>query len=179
MDNQAKSWATTEGSIVSSRCHDYTDLDNGFRYLTQVKYRYVVAGKSYEGDRIAFSYSGSKWRRPNQKIADTLSSAGTVLVRYDPDKPSMAVLSYGLNGSTVLTLFTGTWLLLLSAVVLLHALRSRGTTGALALSWGSNGFKIVTQGVGGIVLLAVIGMVIGALLGLTIDRGILSTLVTS
>ena len=169
MDNQAQSWATTEGTIISSRCLDYSDWDNGSSYFTHVDYRYTVAGKSYQGDRIAFGYSGSWWRRPNQKIADRLSSAKTVLVRYDPDKPAMAVLSCGLNGSTVRTLFIGTWLLLVAAVVLLHAVRSRGTSGVLALSWGLNGFKIVTQGAGGIVLLVVIGLLIGSVLSLMID----------
>ena len=179
MNNQALSWATTEGTIISSKCVDYSDWDNSSSYFTHVDYRYTVAGKSYQGDRITFGYSGGWWRRPNQKIADRLSSAKTVLVRYDPEKPSIAVLAYGLNGSTVRTLFIGTWLLLITAVVLLHAVRNRGTTGVLALSWGMNGFKILTQGVGGIVLLVLTGLVIGSLLSFTIDCGILSALVTS
>jgi hypothetical protein len=179
MDNHAMSWATTEGTIISSKCVDYSDWDNGLSYFAHVKYRYTVAGKSYQGDRIAFGYSGSWWQRPNQKIADRLSSAKTVLVRYDPDKPSMAVLAYGLNGSTVRTLFIGIWLLLLTALVLLHAVRSRGTSGVLTLSWGLKGFKVLTQGVGGIVLLVVTGLVMGSLLSFMVDVGILSTMVTN
>ncbi len=179
MDNQAKSWATTEGTIISSKCVDYSDWDNGSSYFTHIDYRYTVAGKSYKGDRIAFGYSGSWWRRPNQKIADRLSSAKTVMVRYDPDKPSMAVLSYGLNGSMVRTLFIGIWLLLVSAVVSLRSVRSWHTAGMFALFWGRNSFKVIARGVGGIVLLVVTGLVIGLLLSLMIDLGILSTLVTS
>jgi hypothetical protein len=179
MANQATSWATTEGTIMSSMCADYSDWDNGSSYFTHVNYRYTVAGMSYQGDRIAFGYSGGWWRKPNQKIADRLSSAKTVLVHYDPKKPSMSVLAYGLNGSIARTLFLGIWLLLVTAVVVLHAVRSRGTSGVFALSWGQNGFKILTQGVGGIVLLVVIGLVIGSLLSFRIDFGILSTLVTN
>jgi hypothetical protein len=179
LDKRARSWATTEGTIVSSKCVDYYDWDNGRSFFTHVDYRYSVAGKSYQGDRIAFGYSGSWWRRPNQRIADRLSSAKTVLVRYDPDKPSMAVLSCGLNGSTVRALFIGTWLLLVTAVVFLRAVPSRGTTITLTLSSGLRGLKITPRGVGGILLLVVAGLVIGSLLSAMIDLGILSTLVTS
>ncbi len=179
MANQAKTWPTTEGTIKSSTCAYYYVMSESSSYFTHVTYSYTVAGKSYQGDRIAFGYSGSWWRSPNQKIADRLSSATTVLVRYDPDKPSMAVLSCGLNGSTVRTLFTGSWLLLMTAVVLLHVFRSRSKTGMLSLSWGLNGFRFIIQGVGGIVMLFVTGLAIASLLGLMIDFGILSTLVTS
>jgi len=179
MGNRAVSWATTTGAIISSKCVDYSSLDTGLSYFAHVKYRYTVAGESYQGDRIAFGYSGGWWRRPNQRIADRLSSATTVLVRYDPDKPSMAVLSCGLNGSTIRTLFAGIWLLLMAVVVLLHAVRPRGASGVLALSWGLNGFRILTQGVGGVVFLGVTGLVIGSLLSFMIDYGILSTMVTS
>ena len=91
----------------------------------------------------------------------------------------MAVLAYGLNGSIVRTLFIGIWLLLVTAVVLLHAGHSRGPAGVLALSWGLNGFKILTQGVGGVALLVLTGLVIGSLLSFMIDCGILGTIVTS
>ena len=179
MANQAKTWPTTEGTIKSSKCVYYYVMSESLTYFTHVTYSYTVVGKSYQGDRIAFGYSGSWWRRPNQKIADRLSSAKTVLVRYDPDKHSMAVLSCGLNGSAVMTLFTGSWLLLMTAVVLLRVFLSTRNTGMLALFCGLKGFRIIIQGVGGIVLLVVTGLAIASLLGLMVDFGILSTLVTS
>jgi hypothetical protein len=178
MANQAKSWPTTEGAIKSSKCVYYYVMSESSSYFTHVNYSYTVAGKSYKGDRIAFGYTGSWWRRPNQKIADRLSSAKTVLVRYDPDKPSTAVLSYGLNGSTAMTLFAGSWIMLVTAVIALHALRSQSKTGMLSLSCGPNRFKIIIQGVAGIVLLVVTGLVIVWIGGLLSDCGILSTLVT-
>jgi len=179
MANRAKTWPTTEGAIKSTKCAYYYVMSESSSYFTHVNYSYNVAGKSYQGDRIAFGYSGSWWRKPNQKIADRLSSATTVLVRYNPDKPSMAVLSSGLNGSTIRTLFNGSWLLLMTAVIVRHALRSQSKTGMLSLSWGLNGFRFLIQGVGGIVILFVTGLVIASLLGLMIDYGILSTLVTT
>jgi hypothetical protein len=179
MANQAKSWPTSEGTIKSSKCVYYYLVDEGSSYFTYVNYSYTVAGKSYEGDRIAFGYTGSWWRRPNQKIADRLSSAKTVLVRYDPDKPSTAALSYGLNGSTAMTLFAGGWIMLVTAVIALRALRSQSKTGMISLSCGPKHFRIIIQGVGGIVLLVVTGLLIVWIGGLLSDCGILSTLVTT
>jgi len=179
MANQAKLWPTTEGTIKSSKCVYYYVMSESSSYFTHVNYSYTVAEKNYEGDRIAFGYTGSWWRRPNQKIADRLSSAKAVLVRYDPDKPSMAVLSYGLNGSTAMTLFAGSWIMLVTAVIVLHAFRSQNKAGMLSLSCGQNRFKIIIQGVGGIVLLVVIGLVIVWIGGLLSDCGILRTLVTT
>jgi hypothetical protein len=177
--NYAKSWPTAEGTIKSSKCVYYYVMSEGSSYFTHVNYSYTVAGKSYKGERIAFGYKGSWWRRPDQKIADCLSSAKTVLVQYDPDKPSTAVLSYGLNGSTAMTLFSGSWIMLVTAVIVLHAHRSQRKTGMLSLSWGPKRFKIIIQGVAGIVLLVVTGLVIEWIGGLLSDCGILSTLVTT
>ena len=179
MGNKAKSWPTTEGTIKSSKCVYYYVMSESSTYLTHVNYSYSVAGQSYEGDRIAFGYSGSWWHGPNQKIADRLSSARTVLVRYDPNRPSVAVLSCGLNASTAMTLFGGSWLLLMSAVVGFRAGSPQSNTGMLALSFGPKLFRIIIQGFGGIVLLAVTGLVIFWIGGLLSDCGILSTLVTN
>jgi len=179
MANQAESWPATEGKIKSSKCTYYYNMNEGSSYFTHVNYSYTVEGKNYKGDRIAFGYDGSWWRRPTQQIADRLSSAKTVLVRYDPDKPSTAVLSYGLNGSTVMTLFTGGWIMLVTAVIVLRTLRSQSKTGMLSLSLRPKRFKIIVQGVGGIVLLVVIGLAILLVGGLLIDYGILNTLVTT
>jgi hypothetical protein len=179
MANQAKTWPSAEGMIKSSKCVYYYVMNESSSYFTHVNYSYAVAGKSYQGDRIAFGYSGSWWRRPNQQIADRLSSAETVMVRYDPDKPSMAVLSCGLNGSTIMKLFTGGWLMLMTVVVLLHVFRSGSNTGMLALSWGLNSFRIIIREVGGIVVLFVTGLAIAWLMGSMVDFGILSTLITS
>jgi hypothetical protein len=182
MANQAKSWPTTEGTIKSSSCEYYFDwsfLNDGSFYFTHVNYSYTVAGTSYKGDRIAFGYTGSGWQGPNQRIADKLSSSKTVLVRYDPGKPSMAVLSCGLHGSIIRTLLVGTWIILVTAAVFRHIRRFRSTSGSISASWGSRPFKINIEGIGGIVLLVVVGVAVIALLGFFCDWGILSTIMTT
>lgn len=171
----ARSWPTTTGAIQSSVCQSYVDMDTVlFRrsYFAQVVYTYAVADGRYQGDRIAFGYSGSWWRWPNQKLADRLSSAGPVQVRHDPKTPSTAVLSHGLNGSIVLTLFTGSWILLVTFLAMRYASGTRDRSGFVAVSWGRTRLKTTISGMGGIVLLAVAGAMIASLLGLVVDLGI-------
>ena len=78
-----------------------------------------------------------------------------------------------------MTLFGGSWLLLMSAAIGFRVRRPQSNTGMLTLSFGPNLFRIIIQGFGGIVLLAVTGLVIFWIGGLLGDCGILSTLVTN
>lgn len=177
--SRAASWPTVEGKIHSSRCVHYYGWDEGSSYLTHVQYGYVVGGQTYRGDRIAFGYWGSCWRSPNQKIADRLPAGATVQVRYDPEKPAMVVLSCGLNGSMVMTMAIGVWIIVTTALIARRVLRPSGESGTMAWSWGrSPRFQIVLHGIGGIVLAIVVGVIVMWLLGLTVDCGILRTLVT-
>ena len=180
MADRAKTWPTIQGTIKSSRCEFYCDMEDLKRsYVSHVNYRYAVSGKSYQGTRIAFGYSGSSWKRPYQKITDYLSSAKTVLVRYDPDKPSTSVLSYGLNGSIVERLFLGSWIMFVATAIWRYALQPRLRNESTSLSFGSSGrFSITVQGIGGIVLLGATGWIITSFLAFVIDIGILSTIIT-
>jgi len=178
MADRAKSWSTTEGNVKSSKCSYFHVMNEGSTYIALINYSYTVAGKSYKAERVAFGYKGSWYKKANQKIADVLSSAGTVLVRYDPVKPANAVLSCGMNGSIAKTMFNGICLLLMTAIISLRVFGSGSNTGTLAASLSRNGLKFVVQGFGGIVLLALIWIAIAALLGTIVDCGILDTLVT-
>lgn len=46
--SQAKSWPTTEGTNISSKCAYYFELDGllNSSYFTHVNYRYAVAGSA-------------------------------------------------------------------------------------------------------------------------------------
>ncbi len=133
MSSQAKTWPTTDGHVEACDLTESSDSDGGTTYRVEVKYRYAVEGVSYDGDRISFGYSGSSGHGAHREILDRLSSAKTVLVRYDPANPSRAVLSYGLNRSTVLLLlFGGTWLLFVIGFTLLWITSSMSDTGILS-----------------------------------------------
>lgn len=133
--NQAKHWPTTSGRIESCRIEESTDSEGGTSYRVEARYLYSVRGRSYEGPRLAFGYSGSSGRAAHQEIADRLNASETVLVRYDPLHPANAVLSYGLNRSILLLLVFGvTWLLFttgFSLLVFLTSLRDSGILNTL------------------------------------------------
>jgi hypothetical protein len=132
MSNQARTWPTTEGSIESCKITESSDSEGGSTYRAEVTYSYTVRGRNHLGDRIAFGYSGSSGRTAHQEIADRLSSAKTVRVRYDPADPSRAVLSYGLNRSTIfLLVFGSTWLLFVTGFTVLWMTSSLSDTGIL------------------------------------------------
>ena len=132
LSNQARTWPTTDGTIESCKVVESSDSD-GSTYRAEVAYFYTVSGHRHRGDRIAFGYSGSSGRSSHQEIADRLSSAKTVLVRYDPANPSRAVLSYGVNRSTVfLLVFGATWLLFVTGFTALWLTSSLSDTGILS-----------------------------------------------
>ncbi len=115
LSHKAKTWPTTVGHIKTCMITESSNSDGGPSYKIDVQYNYTVLGTPYTGNRIAFGYSGSSTRATHQEIADRLTGAKTVLVRYDPANPSRAVLSYGLNQSTIILLvFGATWLLFIT-----------------------------------------------------------------
>ena len=131
MSYLAKNWPTTEGKIL--QCEVKADTDsNRTTFEAIVKYDYVVGGTRYEGDRIAFGYSGSSLRSAHQEIADRLTGVKTVLVRYDPKDASRSVLTYGLNRSTIILLVFGTtWTVFVAGLTLLCSTITQSDYGIL------------------------------------------------
>ena len=107
---QAGDWPTTPGVIQEVTLEHDTDGD-GTTYEVKVRYAYFVEGREYEGTRLAFGYGGSGGFAAHEEIRRTLAAAKEVAVRYDPDDPATAVLSYGLHRSIRFVLAFGvTWL---------------------------------------------------------------------
>ncbi len=108
---QALSWPTAEGQLLECRLQENPDSD-GTTWEVKVRYSYSVAGREFEGKRVAFGYSGSSTHEEHQGIYDKLHQASRVLVRYESGNPSNSVLAAGFNRSTfVLLVFAATWLL--------------------------------------------------------------------
>lgn len=108
---QALSWPPAEGRLLECRLQNNSDSE-GTAWEVVVRYSYSVAGRAFEGKRVAFGYSGSSTQEEHQEIYDKLRSGSRVMVRYDPSNPSESVLAAGFNRSTfVLLAFAVTWLL--------------------------------------------------------------------
>ena len=127
----ARNWPTTEGRITQCEVKESRDSSTT-DFEAIVKYSYVVAGSTYEGDRIAFGYSASSLRSAHQEIADRLTGVKTVLVRYDPKDASRSVLTYGLNRATIILLvFGGTWVVFVTGLTLLCSTITQSDYGIL------------------------------------------------
>ena len=109
LSKQAEGWPTTPATIVASDFETNSD-DDGTTYRAVVRYTYNVMGRELEGDRIAFGYSGSSGYSFHNEIHNALTKGTQVAVRYDPNRPERAALSYGVNQSILfLLIFGGVW----------------------------------------------------------------------
>jgi hypothetical protein len=95
-------WPRTLGSIVTSGVSVEHDVD-GRRYAAGIRYRYVVDGHEYTGDRVRFgSFLSFAWRRSAGTLAKRFPAGAPVTVTYDPANPSRGVLEPGLGGQAYL-----------------------------------------------------------------------------
>ncbi len=108
---QALSWPAVEGRLLECRLHENRDSD-GNTWEVKVRYCYTVAGREFEGTRVAFGYRGSSTQEEHEGIFAKLQLGSRVMVHYQPSDPGDSVLAAGFNRSTFLILaFAVTWLL--------------------------------------------------------------------
>ena len=109
--NAAANWPTSNGTITNCILNQANDGDGGTTYEVKVKYNYAVNGQTFSSSRLAFGYAGSSGRNAHQQIYETLRSARSVTVRYDPGDPSNSTLSFGIHRSIRFQFaFAITWL---------------------------------------------------------------------
>lgn len=126
---EASKWPTAKGSIDSCELTSSSDGEGGTTYQVKVKYSYQVAGKIYAADKLAFGYSSSSGYDAHQEILSRLKNAKTVDVRYDPNNPETAVLSYGIHRSIQFVMaFSITWLLFVFGFTIIWWVASRNDT---------------------------------------------------
>ncbi|MEQ8178504.1 MAG: DUF3592 domain-containing protein [Amphiplicatus sp.] len=131
LSKQAEGWPTAQGRIVSSDFVTDTD-DDGTTYRTKLRYAYNVAGRDYEGDKIAFGYSASSGRAFHREIYEALPAGSQVAVRYDESDPARAVLAFGVNQSILfLLIFGGVWTLFTLGMAAMFWLGEKGAGGLL------------------------------------------------
>ncbi|AMN40004.1 DUF3592 domain-containing protein [Rhodoplanes sp. Z2-YC6860] len=89
-----KAWARTKGEVIESKVvveNFHTDDDDS-DCTVAVRYRYAVAQKTYESDRIAFGDAGHTMRLLAQQAVAKYPTGAKVDVFYNPKRPSQAVL---------------------------------------------------------------------------------------
>lgn len=89
---QAESYPTTTGTVVVSHVED-----DDYDAHSVIRYVYRVAGKQYEANRYRYE---AKWcnRGNARRIVDAYPLHSQVVVHYDAEDPSNAVLETGVDG---------------------------------------------------------------------------------
>ncbi len=128
----SRSWSTAECEIVASevsvaathRSAEDTDA------TADIRYRYQVLGKSYEGHRIRFGSSSRVTRLQADELAGKYPRGAKVRVYYDPKRPSQAVLEpSNTSGTAALTAFFVIFSAI-TAVLVAHSLAGKVLTTA-------------------------------------------------
>lgn len=128
---QVENWPTTWGTLLERDLVENSDSD-GTTYRKTVRYRYQVAGVTYDAERIAFGYGGSSGYEMHSALYERLQSGESVRVHYNPDDHSEAALAGGLNKSTVfLLVFGGIWTVFTLGIFLLMRLVGSADSGML------------------------------------------------
>ena len=114
----SSSWPSTHGTITSSKVATTSD-DSNTLFKADIRYRYEVEGRAYDGATVWFGggYSSSD-EDAARKVVDSYPQGMSVHVTYEPDHPEKAVLEPGMYVSSFVIFFAG----LLAAFVLLVAL---------------------------------------------------------
>jgi len=128
MSKQAEHWPTVSGAITSS---DFvvSHGDDSTTYRAKVQYTYNVLGREIVGEKIAFGYSGSSSENFHRDIYNALPVNTQVAVRYDPNKPDRAVLSFGVNQSIkFLMIFGAVWTMFTVGMIAMFWMSGQGAT---------------------------------------------------
>lgn len=88
-------WPKAEGRVLSSKVK--TNYGKNTTYTPEVRYEYVVQGKSFTGKRLTYGRAAYPYEDEAQEIADRYSVGEQVFPRYAPDNHGRAVLEPGLT----------------------------------------------------------------------------------
>jgi len=122
---KARSWPVVTGRITERTVGPSTTTGAsrpGRYFEPRVTYDYTVAGKSYQGHRIAIAtaaYDEDKARAVANELPDSVE------VHYDPANPADAVLQPSSIGMSVLVLIFGALAALVGAGMLISSLSNK------------------------------------------------------
>lgn len=130
MSKKAAQWPTAPGTITASDFIVDSDSD-GTSYRAKIAYRYSALGREFDGERIAFGYAGSSSEQFHRDIHSALPKGAQVAVRFNPEKPDEAALSFGINQSIKFFLIFGAvWTMLTVGMIFMTTMSGQGA-GAL------------------------------------------------
>jgi len=112
-------WSEGTGEIIESKVARTFSEKPEHRYISKVKYKYVVNGKSYIGKRITFQREHIYSQHSVDFIIDKYPVGKIVKVYYSPNNPRNVVLERGYSKKVYFAPIFGVVLLLLATVLYL------------------------------------------------------------
>ena len=104
----AYSYASADGTVVSTKIESSSDSEGGTTYTPQVHYTYSVNGRQFQADRISYLFVSSS-HQAAQNVVDRFPAGQALTVYYNPASPGDSVLVRGIDG---MHLFVGLFILL-------------------------------------------------------------------
>lgn len=108
---RSKTWATTEGEIITSEAAEENRLFTGVIAKKQrvlIGYKYTVNGQTFEGSTISadeYANASKLWTTKNaERMLSKYPVSRQVTVYYDSDSPSRALLEPGVDTNLILLL---------------------------------------------------------------------------
>ena len=110
---ETRTWPEAQGTINSSGVRKEIRRESGSSgrksttYYPEIRYAYQAGGRSYTGTKINIGgkTGGMEWLA--QRAVKKYPSGENVIVHYNPDDPSEAVLKAGIAGSSIFILLMG------------------------------------------------------------------------
>jgi len=133
---QSLTWPTTQGRIEKASVVN-TGSNNGYASSKiAVTYTFTVDGKQYKGDRIAFSYATMSSCQAVNSLCQ-YPKGKVVSVSYEPDDPSLCVLTPGVQQDVWQQTAMGAIFFITGALlaVVLPIVMPRSNAGPVSVAW--------------------------------------------
>jgi hypothetical protein len=96
-ESKMTQWQTTDGTVLHSRVFD-ASIQNSEgvqpRFIPEVTFEYTVDGQRWTSNRLSNLYDHYQLPTTVEKIIQHYPAGTSVNVRYDPQNPSNAILTY-------------------------------------------------------------------------------------
>ena len=110
----AYTYASTQGTVTSTKIETNSDSDGGTTYTPEVHYTYTVNGQQIQADRISYLFVSSSYKAAEQ-VVNRFPTGRPVTVYYNPASPGDSVLVRSIDG---MALFMGMFLLPFNVIML-------------------------------------------------------------
>jgi len=98
---EVSSWQSVPGELISYRLDSSRSSEGGTTYEIQARFRYDVAGVSYEADRVGIHSGkdniGDYHQQWQQRLRQIQSTQQPITVWFDPQQPQQALLDRDLR----------------------------------------------------------------------------------